>query len=181
MGYTHYWRRPAIIPRACWFQLRADVERLVKASPVPLAFEYDDPTHRPELSSVVIRFNGVREAGFEAFLLPRLYGLRDGEMPDAAGRRFQFCKTNYKAYDLLVTSTLISVKHRLGDLVIVESDGEDEEWQAAREFCLKVLGYGARYHIQGRALVDVSRMPDATHTNGESTQQSSKEKDRKES
>jgi hypothetical protein len=170
LEYTHYWRRPAIIPGAKWHPLCSDVRRLLKVSPVRLAWEHDEPTRKPEVSSSQIHLNGVRGEGYETFCVSRIGGSK-WSPPDDDGRVFEFCKTGYRPYDLVVTACLVATKHRLGDLVTVESDGEDEEWQPAREFCLKTLRYGMAYHILGRALVDVGRSLDAAPTDGAAIQE----------
>ena len=164
MGYSHFWRRPVVISSTAWLPIQADVRRLVNASPVPLVWGYDEPSWKPETSSNLIAFNGLGEAGCEDFSFARFWGGRYGRHPDAEGRTFGFCKTNYRRYDVLVCGGLIVLKHRLGDSIIVETDGGDEDWQPARDFCLKTLGYGARFHIQGRTLLDVNRIPDAEPT-----------------
>jgi hypothetical protein len=53
---------------------------------------------------------------------------------------FAFCKTAYKPYDLVVTACLIVFKNYFKDNFIVSSDGNDSDWQEAKEICHKVLG-----------------------------------------
>jgi hypothetical protein len=162
MGYSHFWRRPVVVSRDAWLPMQADIRRLINAFQSPLVWGHDEPNWKPEVSANLIQFNG--QPGFEDFSFPRFYGGRFGQAPDAEGREFQCCKSGGRPYDVLLTASLIGIKRRLGDLVVITSDGEDVDWEPARAFCLKVLGYGSVYHIQGRTLVDVSRKPDAEPT-----------------
>lgn len=94
MGYTHYWTLPATHARTF-----ANLARLAKAawvaSPIRVAFEYDQPDKQPVFNSKRIRFNGVGDNGHETFSLT--FG--DNER--------QFCKTAQKPYDELVVAILI--------------------------------------------------------------------------
>ena len=159
MGYSHFWRRPVVVPCASWLLLQAEIRRLVDASPVPLVWGHDEPGWKPEVSSNLIQFNG--QPGCEDFCFPRFYGGRFGQAPDAEGREFQCCKSGGRPYDMICAASLIVAKHHLGDLIVISSDGEDVDWEPARAFCLKTLGYGYAFHIQGRALVDSTKTPDA--------------------
>jgi hypothetical protein len=53
---------------------------------------------------------------------------------------FDFCKTAYKPYDVVVTAILIRAKTIYGDCVKISSDGDWQEWQAGREMYEKVFG-----------------------------------------
>lgn len=56
-------------------------------------------------------------------------------------------KTNLFPYDLVVTAALIAAKHHLGSGIQIRSDGEDRDWEDARQICQAVLGYGQEYHL----------------------------------
>jgi hypothetical protein len=108
----------------------------------------------------MIHFNGAGPSGFETFCFPLIHETRDGEKPDAEGRYFERCKTAYRRYDLIVMSCLVVMKSRLGDMIIVSSDEEDQDWECARDLCGKVLKYGSALRILEGVLVDLTKGPD---------------------
>ena len=116
-----------------------------------------------------VQFNAPGAQGFEDFRFPRVHVIRTGERPDPEGRYFEYVKTGGAPYDLPVTACLLVAKHRVGDLVVITSDGEDWMWGMTRAFCLQVLGYGPDYHIAGRTLLAVSRNPGAGTEGGEAS------------
>lgn len=87
------------------------------------------------------------DCSHESFWFPRTMGADECGRPDGDGRHFQFCKTAYKPYDVMVTAALIAAKHRFGGAVMVESDGEDKDWFDAQMLCQQVLGYGLGYSL----------------------------------
>jgi len=53
---------------------------------------------------------------------------------------FDFCKTAYKPYDVVVTAILIRAKQIYGSCVKISSDGDWQDWQAGRELYERVFG-----------------------------------------
>lgn len=128
MGYTHYWRKPTATPAALWSLIQADAQKIIAASPVKLAFDYDETNKAPECSKELIRFNGIGKDGHETFYLT----------PDAES--FEFCKTACKPYDLIAVAVLaIAAEHAPG-LINVSSDGDTDDWKDGIAFASKVLG-----------------------------------------
>ena len=77
-------------------------------------------------------FNGSREKGHEPFILRAEIGK---QVPS------NFCKTDRKPYDLLVTAVLSLLQLEFGEAVVkVGSDGDYPDWVAGAEFASKVLG-----------------------------------------
>jgi len=146
MGYTHYWYRPLELPRDKWSAFLSDWTKVYDALIfrgivlIGSAERLDDP---PVMNRWMVAFNG--DPAYEDFLLARTYESPHRMKED--GRCFSFCKTQMLPYDLSVTSCLLVAKHHFGDLLIVGSDGDDSGWQAARELCEGVLGYGRAFHI----------------------------------
>ena len=69
-------------------------------------------------------------------------GVRD-KIPRAwVGKYFGKCRTLYKPYDLAVCCCLLAAKRRFGTLMVVASDGTNENWADVRAVCQRVLGYG---------------------------------------
>ncbi len=64
-----------------------------------------------------------------------------------SGLNFNFCKTAYKPYDLLVTAFLIIAKHYLKDSFKVSSDGTNNDWFDGALLCHTHLGYGLEFKI----------------------------------
>lgn len=87
------------------------------------------------------------DCSHETFWFPRAMELQEWEEPDKDDRYFQFCKTAYKPYDVLVTAALIIAKHRFGDAIQVSSDGEQKDWFDGQMLCQSVLGYGLDYDL----------------------------------
>lgn len=148
MGYTHKWYRPPILPCDQWSRFVGDwmkvaVELMCHgpalAGPGGVLGDPLVMDHR------LVAFNGAGDARFEDFYFARRF-----ELPDRVrdGRCFSFCKTAKLPYDLAVTACLLVAKRHFGDALSVFSDGEDDDWQAAREICQSVLGYGQDFHIR---------------------------------
>lgn len=131
MGYTHYWRSNGTkFSDTSWASICNDVKRLIAASKVPVWREYDEPNTEPELSNDRIRFNGTGDDGCETFLLLR------------KPKDFEFCKTRFAPYDVLVCGALIIAhKHQPGVLSI-SSDGGPEDWKDALALVSQTLGDG---------------------------------------
>ena len=62
-----------------------------------------------------LKFNGKGTLAHEDFILREHFNQNEG---------FNFCKTAQKPYDLAVTACLAVLKYRLGNAIIVESDGD---------------------------------------------------------
>lgn len=140
MGYTHYWGSRKSLTDKQWTKITKDVRKLFNASPCKLAYE-DDSKAGPLISHELIRFNGVGNAGYETFMLHR-------------GPNDEFCKTDRKAYDIVVCGILIVVAKYAPSIMEITSDGgmasfradypgpHDSEWDDALTFVTKTLGAG---------------------------------------
>lgn len=145
MGYTHYWTNKDISLKA-WRAITNDVRKLIAASLVPLAREYDEPSTPPEVTDERIFLNGVGDDGYETFVLTR-----------AADIDCPFCKTDRRPYDKIVCAILIVANHHAPKRITVESDGgmssfvadypgpHNEEWDVALAFVRQTLG--AEYRL----------------------------------
>ncbi|HET6249745.1 MAG TPA: hypothetical protein VFE47_18795 [Tepidisphaeraceae bacterium] len=141
MGYTHYWERPSVLPRPEFIAAVADCRRLCAAIGVPLAGA--DGTGQPTFNDNEICFNGRGEESYEAFVVKRLIVPRPSPEQITNDRASDFCKTNYLPYDLCVQGCLIVLSDHLGQAIFaVDSDGTSGQWNAARDACQRVLGYG---------------------------------------
>ena len=134
MGYTHYWRfdlgnlKPTAYKRA----LR-DMRKIIRESPILLGDAFGKGN--PKLVNGVF-FNGVGSDGLESFYMYK------GQMNPRAllkAASYNWCKTGYRPYDMIVIACLCVLKAHLGDCVHVSSDGYPHEWEGGREFAVQVL------------------------------------------
>lgn len=124
MGYTHYWNHGDIDHEA-WSVFTADVRQILRTEIVPLAGGLGEGL--PVLNEDEISFNGIGDDGHETFTLS----------PDRV--TFDFCKTAFKPYDLVVTCVLLRATLTIPGFN-VESDGTWDEWKDARELYVQVFG-----------------------------------------
>lgn len=142
MGYTHYWRYPALNKLDDWYGRIEDCDKIVEASKAEYAL---DPTGNDKEN---LWFNGSGGDDYEDFVVPRLIrGIRDyvddskRHWPDDREMwGYAFCKTGGvapKPYDDVVVACLC-VLAEAG--LIVTSDGDKEDWEAGRALAERVLG-----------------------------------------
>ena len=133
MGYTHYWNTEKCTKDARRLAL-VDCAAIVMGSPVPLAGWDGSGEPKLDLDEAVV-FNGAGdEDQHETFAL--------GLEPSS----FEFCKTQYKPYDIVVVACLCALADRAGPSA-VSSDGDVHEWEAGRALAEKVLGRPIANHI----------------------------------
>ncbi len=60
---------------------------------------------------------------------------------------FTCCKTAFKPYDFAVQCCLIVFAHYFPECFHVHSDGEESEWDEARQACEAVLDYGKNFML----------------------------------
>lgn len=141
MGYTHYWefKRPK--------QVKGNAEEAEKQYQLAVRqcqriiryynkhVKALDPKHPDRLAGYSahckvnqyggIDFNGTGDLGHENFVL-REHFSQCFDHPRRPG--FNFCKTARKPYDRVVVACLATLKHYLGDLIDVDSDGDFDDW-----------------------------------------------------
>lgn len=128
-GYSHNWTWKKSPDSAKLKKCVAEMKLILQASPVPLAGV--DGTGNPTTLESVLTFNmkGEDDDIGEPFVFPGRTG-------------YNFCKTNGKAYDPVVTACLLVVIDHFGkDEVAVGSDGDmKEDWAEGIALYKKVLG-----------------------------------------
>lgn len=159
MGYTHYFRQQRNFSNDEWNMIKKAFEKL-KNNLAIVDFEKiysadycqmfsltgengEDVIIVPEVScdwtsfynhrslkgdQEAICFNGDGKMAHETFIIEK--------KPDELG--FNFCKTNGKPYDLMVTSMLIVVAGYT-DAMLISSDGELEDWEQSVKYVSHVL------------------------------------------
>jgi hypothetical protein len=82
------------------------------------------------------------DGSFETFHIERVHHPRHPQ-DQATGWSSNFCKTNYRPYDLCVQGCLIVLSHHCGNKHFrVSSDGNSRDWNDARDAAQHILGYG---------------------------------------
>lgn len=141
MGYTHYWRRPEVIPaeafaaysEACKgvctdHELHMALKLRYGMDWPVLAYESDEPSNPPVFTKELVRFNGVRELGHETFYVKRIFDPSTSSRPSEV-LHFEFCKTAQKPYDIAVVACLALLQHYCPE-VVLSSDGSTDELAA---------------------------------------------------
>ena len=150
MGYTHYWRRSVKNAGSAFMfgKLSLDVKMLCEhANAAGIRIRGAYGKGEPEFNEGYFSLNGDadgRDLAHETFYwegMPKQPEYRKHEL-----QTFDFCKTNYKPYDAVVTAILIRAKHIYGDCVSVSSDGK---WDCDNNFS---DGYGS--WVKGRELYE---------------------------
>jgi hypothetical protein len=146
MGYTHYWYRPKRIVPTAHENARMDIRTLLKHLR-SLGIGIAAPMLRPAQQQIL--FNGNGKDVYESFFFPLIGEM---EQPHSVHEDLYVdcCKTARKPYDIAVQGSLIIIKHHLeihGQKLIVKSDGNDLEWEAARFLCHSLFGYGADFAL----------------------------------
>ena len=150
MGYTHYWYWDTSAPKekiaavASALQiLRPRIEREMGAQ-----IAGPDGTGDPEISDGQICLNGPEDGMCEALVLSPDVG-----WPQEDGKRFKFCKTRRRPYDLAVTACLLLAKRQYGRCIDVRSDGESKDWALAERIVREELGYDGRVSVDRGGIV----------------------------
>ena len=135
MGYTHYWERTGyphysydLWESNQYAELRMDASRLIAVA-IRKGTVVRGPlgSGQPHFTEDYFSLNGDGSAGLdhETFAWWRSTPGND--------TTFDFCKTNYKPYDAVVTAVLIRAKEIYGDFVSVRSDGDWDDWASGRK------------------------------------------------
>lgn len=155
MGYTSYFRRPKELDLAKFKLFVADVKKIFKAAAkekIYLANAHGKVGTSPQANIEGVIFNGMdfsnnggEDGSHETLYIPRIFKPNDWNKPEK-GLYFEFCKTARKPYDKVVVAVLIALKKHF-PTVKVSSDGDNDDWQEGKEFCQKILGFGANFNI----------------------------------
>ena len=69
MGYTHYWEHAEITADA-WKKIRSDFRAILAATDVKVSYEYDQPSKRPQNTTVMRRSSWTAPAPTTAGMAP---------------------------------------------------------------------------------------------------------------
>ncbi len=145
MGYTHYHiRNKKNLGSAYYFgKLALDAKTIIaKAETLGISIRGRDGTGEPEFTEGYFSLNGNAELeqDYETFSWEALPTQQEWEAKRGGNDIFDFCKTQYRPYDAVVTAILIRAKVIYGSCVDVRSDGSWSEWQAGRDLYESVFG-----------------------------------------
>lgn len=139
MGYTHHWRQTRNFKEHEWKMIEAATNELCKKASV---LDKDPKSsQRLRINADEIIFNGIGEDGHETFHVTRLkpaIASWDHEGQDKK-QSFGFCKTNRKYYDDYVIAVLAIIDHLAPGVLLITSDGEEEDWISGYNKAKKVL------------------------------------------
>lgn len=122
MGYTHYFEQKKAIPNEKWDELKKDVEIILTHIQNELNVKLESNDDNPKLiNKNRINFNGdsSQDLDYETFYI------------DKNNQSFNFCKTQYRPYDLAVCSVLLLLHHHAPDFHDISSDGDFNDWKEA--------------------------------------------------
>ncbi|MHA1522212.1 MAG: hypothetical protein ACTSRK_18710 [Promethearchaeota archaeon] len=152
-SYAHYWHSPyAHHEPSEWKKFILNVKIVFDNIPEishssgnffydrPLVIESDEafPPGTPILTDERVQFNGHRETYMNhgAFSILRNSPL----VPNPNARKYDFCETARKPYDLVVQSILLLYSHHFPE-VRLSSDGDREDWSSTISFMEGLFDY----------------------------------------
>jgi hypothetical protein len=151
MGYTHYWslKKPSPVKGNADQAERVYKSALLQCAKIAKVWNEtctDQGREDERLSGFSahtqlgkyggLHINGKGENAHEDFIFREHFRQNFEEF----GNGFAFCKTAQKPYDIVVTACLAVLKHRLGDLIDVSSDGNAIDWIEGVRLARQVLG-----------------------------------------
>ena len=129
MGYTHYWgRETSETTQEQYASAIKDIRAVVSEFSSILADSAGDAGTSPELEIGVV-FNGIENNGHETFYLPENIEQMES---------FEFCKTAYKPYDIVVVACL-TILHNHCPRLKISSDGEGSDLEEGLKLAQNTL------------------------------------------
>jgi len=150
MSYCEFWYRPMVIDDSIYDAIERDVNQL---QPV-----WKENQINVEHLTALTSKTGENHHQTKGIVVTGAYGtfIFPQSLPEdfkniyvtlIDGRMFQFVKTNQNRYGLAVQAILIIAKHYLNEQIIVTSNGDEHDWQEAREIVINNLGYGLNFEL----------------------------------
>ena len=135
MGYTHSWTRneSLMFPEdvrdfyAEFTRLAVQVIQTAEQQGIKLADPSGEHLGAWRVDGDSVRLNGYGEDSHESFVWEKVCPEPQDWVKD--GGYFDFCKTNRKPYDVVVTALLLAVRESYGDAVRISSDGGFFDWK----------------------------------------------------
>lgn len=152
MGYTHYWTQTKTLNKAQWADVASDVRQIIYAAAVrptdPVLIERGGDIGGYDLAPGTVDLNGLGSEGCETFRITKARALRSAEdKRHGAKDGWNFCKTERRPYDVIVTAILCYLESVPGAWS-VDSDGDAADWQAGLALARYALPrYDNQLHI----------------------------------
>jgi hypothetical protein len=141
-GYTHYFTWQQAPGEDALKQCVAEMSLVIEAHKSILVGP-DEPgatPGSPKLEATRVDINGIGDDAHEPFVFP-------------GGTGFNFCKTEWKPYDEVVTACLIVARdHFPPSVLAIGSDGSWADWAAGARLYSSVLHRGAKNPMGGDVL-----------------------------
>ena len=118
MGYSHYFQQGSIPSQALFNNFTSHVSELIE-----MAWDIELDV---SISTDFVDINWVGAESHENFIINR------------EGLTWNFCKTNGKPYDAVVTAVLILARYTFPDFYL-SSDGAWKEWEDGRDLFTRVM------------------------------------------
>ena len=126
MGYSHYWTIRKEVPAKGWKAAIAACNKVIKNQKGMLADGFSEKA--VAILPKEIWLNGVKPLDHETFFVKH----------EELGEH-NFCKTNGKPYDVVVTACLAILWNALPGYIEVSSDGGPGDWRMGVELASSVL------------------------------------------
>jgi hypothetical protein len=117
LGYTHYFPQQRAFTDSEWQAITKFANSLFEHKKDLVADGRGDLDTEPLVNDEYISFNGIEDLSYETFSISKLH---DTE--------YNFCKTNQKPYDVVVTALLTHIKKVAPDALSISSDGDEADW-----------------------------------------------------
>ena len=135
MGYTHYWYRDesrmftedVIDFYAEFTRYAVQIIQTAEQQGIELADPSGEHSGAWRVDGDSVRLNGYGEDSHESFVWEKVCPQPQEWVKDKG--YFDFCKTNRKPYDIVVTALLLAVREAYGDAVRISSDGGFFDWK----------------------------------------------------
>jgi hypothetical protein len=153
MGYTNYYRTPAVMDKEKFKTLAEEL--LVATGFLPgnkssasltscdgyVSLFGGNGTGEPIFNEDLICFNGDASKGYnhETFYIERVKDNPRVDEIDENGLVFDFCKTARKPYDLMAQISMLRLKHHFPECKI-SSDGDAKDWKNGKDLYKKIFG-----------------------------------------
>lgn len=168
MGYTHYFTQRRELTEEEWSQLCAVTRTIIAQSGVSIRNGWGEG--EPEISPDRIALNGDedKDEAYETFSLTRQIDKDNLSYYEGdGGGWFDFCKTQYRPYDVVVCAVLLAVTEIAPGAYSVSSDGnmQGEDWQPARELLKSLAPKPARVDNPGEVANLLAHLLKGNHVN----------------
>lgn len=138
MGYTHYWTHRRRFTNAEWEEVKADINEIIRHTDVVIADGRGEKEVRRVDKGDTITLNGLNADSHETFeIYQNRRPLQDYQTREMHG--WDFCKTNRKPYDVVVTAILCYLESCWNNRFSTSSDGDLDDWTAGLELARRAL------------------------------------------